>query len=135
MVRRCMSTTCTREVSHVHRLGNIACHAGAEGIIDGITDHRMTWGFRVRGSSQDCLAAFVSASSGPGRGGLLLKAKWEVRRSSSQAAAVYRGRAGLAKDMTMLSRRSTSEKEAGTGSGMTFTMEDTRPARRLARCG
>lgn len=90
----------------------------------GITDHRKTWRFQVHGSSQECMAAFGRAFSEPGSGGLLAKAKWEVRRSGDRAVAIYRGRAGLVKGVTLLSQRASSEEAAAIGSEVTFTIED-----------
>jgi hypothetical protein len=90
----------------------------------GILDHRKTWQFQVRAAPEDCVAAFIKAFSGPGGGGLLTKAKWDVHRTDNGAVAVYRGRAGLMKGATMLSSTATSVEDAAKGSEVTFAIKD-----------
>src|SRR5579863_9878893 len=94
----------------------------------GIRDHRKTWRFRVNGSPQECVAAFRKAFTERGSGGVLVKAKWDVRQSGDRAVAIYRGRAGLVKGVTMLSSRATSEEQAAIGSEVTFEIESTDPS-------
>jgi hypothetical protein len=88
----------------------------------GILDHRRTWHYRVHSTPQECVSAFARAfASG---GGLMIRAKWEVRQSFRGAVAVYAGRAGLIKGVTMLSARATSEQDAAVGSEVSFEVEE-----------
>jgi hypothetical protein len=87
----------------------------------GILDHRKTWRFRVNGSAQDCVAAFTRAFTTGG--GLLLRAKWDIRQSGSGAMAIYRGRAGVIKVATIMSSRATAEEDSAIGSTVTFEIE------------
>jgi hypothetical protein len=93
------------------------------GLAMGILDHRKTWRFQLNGSPQQCAEAFRKAFTERGSGGVLAKAKWEVQQSGSQTVAIYRGRAGLIKGMTMLSSTATSEEQAAVGSQVTFQVE------------
>jgi hypothetical protein len=88
----------------------------------GILDHRKTWRFRVNGSEQDCMAAFRQAFSTGG--GLIARAKWDVRRSGNGAVAVYRGRAGLVKVATIMSSTASAEEDSAVGSEVKFEIED-----------
>jgi len=86
----------------------------------GILDHRKTWRFVVKGGPQECVAAFADAFT---QGGHIMKAKWDLRRSDSGTVAVYGGRAGLIKGITMLSSRATAEQDNAIGSEVTFEIE------------
>lgn len=89
-----------------------------------ILDHRKTWRFQVKGSPQDCIAAFRAAFTEPGSGGIIAKAKWDVRQSGNGAAAIYGGRAGLIKGLTILSSTATAEEQGAIGSQVTFEIEE-----------
>jgi hypothetical protein len=89
----------------------------------GIMDHRKTWRFQVHGSPQDCVAAFSRAFSQGG--GVLARAKWELRPSGSGAVAVYQGRAGVIKFATMMSSTASAEEDGAIGSEVTFEIENT----------
>jgi hypothetical protein len=88
-----------------------------------ILDHRKTWHFQLKGSPQDCVAAFTAAFTAPGGGGIIAKAKWDVSRSGDGAVAIYRGRAGLVKGLTILSSMATAEEQGAIGSQVTFEIE------------
>jgi hypothetical protein len=88
-----------------------------------ILDHRKTWHFQVKGSPQDCIAAFRAAFTARGSGGIIAKAKWDVRQSGNGAVAIYGGRAGLIKGLTILSSMATAEEEGAIGSQVTFEIE------------
>jgi len=88
-----------------------------------ILDHRKTWRFQLKGAPGDCVAAFNAAFTAPGSGGVIAKAKWEVRQSGNGAAAIYRGRAGLIKGLTILSATATSEEQGAIGSEVSFEIE------------
>jgi hypothetical protein len=89
----------------------------------GIMDHRKTWRFRLNGSPQQCAEAFRKAFTERGSGGVLVKAKWDVQQSGNQTVAIYRGRAGLIKGMTILSSTATSEEQNAIGSQVSFEVE------------
>lgn len=89
-----------------------------------LTDHRKTWRFRVHGSSDQCVAAFGQAFS-KASGGLLARAKWDVRPSGNGAVAVYRGRSGVIGVATMLSSTASAEQDNALGSEVTFEIEGT----------
>jgi hypothetical protein len=98
----------------------------------GIRDHRRTWRFQINGSPQECVTAFSRAFTERGSGGVFAKAKWDIRQSDGRAVAIYRGRAGLIKGVTMLSSTATSEEQAAIGSEVTFEVE--RVANGAATC-
>lgn len=87
----------------------------------GLLDHRKTWRYRVAGTPEDCVRGFIAAFSG--RGGLVIKAKWAVTRSSNGAAAVYEGRKGLAVVGTAFSEIAQSEEQSAVGSEVRFEIE------------
>lgn len=88
-----------------------------------LMDHRKTWRFRLHGSSDQCVTAFARAFSKEG-GGVLARAKWDVRPSGKGAVAVYRGRSGVIGVATMLSSTASAEQENAIGSEVTFEVEE-----------
>jgi hypothetical protein len=88
----------------------------------GIMDHRKTWRFRVNGSPQACIDAFAQAFAEGG--GILARGKWDIRRSGKGAVAIYGGRAGLIKGLTMMSATASAEESAAVGSEVTFEIEE-----------
>jgi hypothetical protein len=83
-----------------------------------IFDHRKTWHYRVAASGEDCVRAFAAAFSGGG--GVLLRAKWEVRTQPSGAVAMYRGRRGVIGAATALSQMASAEQQGADGSQVKF---------------
>jgi hypothetical protein len=98
-----------------------AAHLGASPVslsAGGILDHRKTWQYRVAASDEDCLRAFAAAFSGGG--GVLLRAKWEVRKQPNGAVAIYRGRKGFIGAVTVMSETASAEQQGAIGSEVKF---------------
>jgi hypothetical protein len=87
-----------------------------------LMDHRKTWRFRLHGSSEQCVTAFERAFSKES-GGLLARAKWDVRPSGNGAVAEYQGRSGVIGVATMLSSTASAEQESAIGSEVAFEIE------------
>jgi hypothetical protein len=88
-----------------------------------LTDHRKTWRFTLNASPQQCVSAFAAAFDGSLGGPLLVRAKWSIEPGANGAIAVYQGRAGLIKGVTMLSSRASQEEDAAVGSQVSFEAE------------
>lgn len=82
----------------------------------GLLDHKRTWEFDVRASSEGCVNAFYRAFTGRTKG--FIKADWKVRRTSAGAIATYNGR-GTAGEL-LSPRRSHAERDGAIGSQVTF---------------
>jgi hypothetical protein len=95
-----------------HRAKPVTLTAG------GMLDHRRTWHYRVAASEDQCVRAFVNAFSGGG--GVLLRAKWDVREEPGGAAAVYKGRKGIIAAGTLFSQTASAEQEGALGSEIKF---------------
>jgi hypothetical protein len=87
----------------------------------GMLDHRRTWRYEVKASPSECVEAFARAFSGPG--GLVAKAKWDVRRRGNGAVAVYQGRKGIGAIGGILSKTSALEADTAIGSEVTFEID------------
>lgn len=81
-------------------------------------DHRKTWHYRVAATEEDCVRAFAEAFSGGG--GVLLRAKWDVRTLPNGATAIYRGRKGIMGVATALSETASAEQQGADGSQVKF---------------
>lgn len=83
-----------------------------------IFDHRKTFHYQLAARADQCIDAFVRAfESG---GGLVLRAKWDIDRSASEATAVYKGRKGVMALGTMISDMATAEQEGALDSEVRF---------------
>jgi hypothetical protein len=87
----------------------------------GILDHRKTWRYTTAASPDQCVGGFAKAFSGGG--GLLLRAKWSVKRSATGAVAIYEGRKGIVALVTAFSQTSQAEEQGAKGSKVTFEIE------------
>lgn len=87
----------------------------------GILDHRRTWCYEIRASPTRCIDAFVRAFSGTG--GLVVKAHWDVNRTSKGAVAVYKGRKGLGA-LGGLTRTGALEQDSALGSEVQFEIDE-----------
>lgn len=87
----------------------------------GVLDHRRQWRYEVAASPAQCVEAFSQAFTG--RGGLVAKAKWDVRRTGGGAVAVYGGRKGLGALGGVLSQTAAQEQDTAIGSEVSFQTE------------
>jgi hypothetical protein len=83
-----------------------------------LMDHRRTWHYRVGAPPEGCVAAFHEAFSGGG--GLLARAKWDIKAAPKGAVTVYRGRKGIVGFTTLMSKTATAEQEGALGSEVRF---------------
>lgn len=86
--------------------------------VGSMLDHRKTWHYRVAASEAQCLRAFANAFSAGG--GLLSRAKWDLRAGSDSAVATYQGRKGIIAAVTALSETASAEQEGAVGSEVKF---------------
>jgi hypothetical protein len=84
----------------------------------GLLDHRRQWHYVVNAAPADCVAAFVAAFSG--KGGLVVKARWDIRSGRDRATATYQGRKGIGAIAGILSATSNQEADTAIGSTVEF---------------
>lgn len=83
-----------------------------------VFDHRKTYHYEVAAAATACIDAFVrSFESG---GGVLLRAKWDLHRSPTDAVATYGGRKGLMAAAAIVSEKASEEQEGAIGSEIRF---------------
>lgn len=102
----------------------------------GLLDHRKTWTFTVRAPADNCFRAFHQAMVNPGF--KLLAIHWRVERGSVSpepgdspwpaSIAIYEGRAGVGKAMTIiLGQRAEDAEQGAMGSQVTFAINPKSP--------
>jgi hypothetical protein len=100
------------EPDSTHRASPVSLTSG------GLLDHQKTWHYRVAASEAQCIQAFADAfSSG---GGVILRAKWDVRKAPNGATAAYRGRKGIMGVATSLSDMASAEQAGAVDSEVKF---------------
>ena len=100
------------------KLGTQSRQAPVSVTVGSVFDHRKTWRYRVAAPPANCVQAFANAfSSG---GGVLLRAKWNIKRTSDGAIAVYAGRKGVIAMATAMSQTATAEQDGAIGSEVKF---------------
>jgi hypothetical protein len=85
-------------------------------------DHKRTWRFRVAATPKECLEAFERGFS---KQVVVLRARWEITRSGGESRAIYRGRGGIMRAVTGLSKIATAEQDGAVGSEVKFVVDGT----------
>lgn len=93
----------------------------------GLLDHRKTWRYRLAATPEQCIDGFARAFSG--RGGVVVKAKWEVKRRPTEAVATYQGRKGVTAAVSLFSETAQAEEEGALGSEVRFEVEQSADGR------
>jgi hypothetical protein len=89
----------------------------------GLLDHRKTWHYEVAAQPRACIDAFVAAFTG--KGGLISKARWDIRTGATSATATYQGRKGLGAIGGVLSKTAAQEADTAIGSRVSFEIHGT----------
>src|SRR4051794_40475175 len=87
----------------------------------GMLDQKRQWRYEVKATPSACADAFARAFTGSG--GLISKAKWEVRCRGGGVVAIYQGRKGLGALGGILSQTAAQEQDTAIGSEVTFEVE------------